>query len=271
MTPLPDDELVTAVLDGEATDAQAATVAADPVLSARLEELRAVRRAVGAPTEPPEPAARDRAVAAALAAWSPDDLQRPPAGLAPPPPAAVATHRRRRWLVPAVAAAAVAAIVGVALVVDRGGSTSGTSTAAGGAVTTAADTAGGAAEAAPTTAASGADVSKGPAPTVSASGSTTTAGGPVVPAPEAAPPFLGALDTPDALRAEMAGVRNGVRAYPPATVLTPCAAPAAGAQLVGAAVWQGTPAYVFDVEGPPARALLLATLDCHLLADVPLT
>jgi hypothetical protein len=54
-TPSPDDardELVSAVLDGEADAGERARVEADPELRARLEELRAVRDAVAAPVEP---------------------------------------------------------------------------------------------------------------------------------------------------------------------------------------------------------------------------
>lgn len=63
----PDDELVSAVLDGEATDEELARVQADPALGARLEEFAAVARAVGAPVEPVDAAGRDRTIARALA------------------------------------------------------------------------------------------------------------------------------------------------------------------------------------------------------------
>lgn len=62
-----DDELVSAVLDGEATAEERARVAADPVLSARLAEFTAVAEAVGAPVAPPRADARDAALAAAVA------------------------------------------------------------------------------------------------------------------------------------------------------------------------------------------------------------
>src|SRR4051794_26329961 len=52
-TSLPDDELVSAVLDGEATADERARVAADPVLSARLERFDEVRRRVAAPVAVP--------------------------------------------------------------------------------------------------------------------------------------------------------------------------------------------------------------------------
>ena len=283
MTPLPDDELISAVLDGEATAADTARVAADPVLSPRLEELRAVRGAVGAPVEPATSAARDHAIAAAMAAW-PSSTTEPAAGTAdttpPPPPPADASRRRPRWLVPALAAAAVAAIVGIAVVANRGGDGTTTSTARDAAATTAASASGGA-ESAPSTLAAGVGTaaqdngSQGGGDVTTAAGATTTAGGATTTAagqaPAVAPGFLGALHTPEDVRATIAAVGSDVEAGPPATPISSCEAPATGARLVGIATWQGTPAYVFDVEGPPARALLLATLDCHLLVEVPLT
>ncbi len=62
-----DDELVSAVLDGEATPDERARVAADPVLSARLAEFATVAEAVGAPVAPAPAEARDTVIAAAVA------------------------------------------------------------------------------------------------------------------------------------------------------------------------------------------------------------
>lgn len=62
------DELASAHLDGTASPEEAAQVAADPALQARVEDLRAVRAAVGA-LPPVDPARRDTAIAAALAAF----------------------------------------------------------------------------------------------------------------------------------------------------------------------------------------------------------
>jgi hypothetical protein len=64
----PDDELVSAVLDGEATPEERARVEADPELSARLTEFTAVRDAVAEPVAPPSDATRERAIAAAKVA-----------------------------------------------------------------------------------------------------------------------------------------------------------------------------------------------------------
>ena len=62
-----DDELVSAVLDGEATADERARVAADPALSVRLAEFAAVADALRAPATPPPADARDAAIAAAVA------------------------------------------------------------------------------------------------------------------------------------------------------------------------------------------------------------
>lgn len=80
-TPRPDDELVSAVLDGEATAVERARVEADPAARTRLAELAAVRDRVAAPVAVP-PAAREQAVAAALAAF---DTPAPTGGADPGP------------------------------------------------------------------------------------------------------------------------------------------------------------------------------------------
>src|SRR3954453_22123380 len=67
MTDLPDDEVVSAVLDGEATHEEVARVHADAGLTVRLGELRAARDAVAAPVTLPSPAQREAALAAARA------------------------------------------------------------------------------------------------------------------------------------------------------------------------------------------------------------
>lgn len=66
------DELASAHLDGTTSPEEAAQVAADPALQARVDELRAVRAAVGA-LPPVDAARRDAAIAAALAAFEEGD------------------------------------------------------------------------------------------------------------------------------------------------------------------------------------------------------
>jgi hypothetical protein len=134
--PPPDDELVSAHLDGTATPDEAAAVEASAPAMARRAELDAVRTRMGEPVTPPE-GVRDRAVAAALAVF---DEQRAEGDPAPATPAvslgdarsARATRRRRR-LVPvlgAVAAVALALVAAAGLFARPPADTSATSGAA---------------------------------------------------------------------------------------------------------------------------------------------
>jgi hypothetical protein len=95
MTDFDADELVSAVLDGEATADERALVEADPSLSARLAELRTVRDALAAPTPPPSERERDAAIAAAIRS-APVDLQQ---------------RRRRRQRLTQLASVAAAVLV----------------------------------------------------------------------------------------------------------------------------------------------------------------
>jgi hypothetical protein len=117
--PPPDDELVSAHLDGTATPDEAAAVEASAPAMARRAELDAVRARMGEPVTPPE-GARDRALAAALAVY---DEQRAAADPATAPaPTAVSlgdarsarAARRRRRLVPVLGAVAAVALALVA-------------------------------------------------------------------------------------------------------------------------------------------------------------
>jgi len=75
--PLDPDDLASALLDGILTDHEAAVARRDPVVAARLAELAAVREAVGRPPAEPDPALRERGLAAALAAYDAgDDAER---------------------------------------------------------------------------------------------------------------------------------------------------------------------------------------------------
>lgn len=114
--PTPDDELVSAYLDGEVDVGERARVEGDPALLARSEELAAVRAALSAPVEAPPPGEVDRAIAAAVAA----------AAVAAPTGRDELARRReeRRRSVPAwlsVAAVVLALLVGVPLLAGIGG------------------------------------------------------------------------------------------------------------------------------------------------------
>ncbi|MEO6317739.1 MAG: hypothetical protein ABIP36_03045 [Acidimicrobiales bacterium] len=90
------DELASAHLDGTTSAEEEARVAADPALRARVEELRAVRVAVG---EVPavDPGQRETAIAAALAAVAepPDGREEPSPTVAPVTSLAAVAARRR--------------------------------------------------------------------------------------------------------------------------------------------------------------------------------
>jgi hypothetical protein len=89
------DALASAHLDGATSAEEAARVAGDPALQARVEELRAVREAVAA-LPPVDTARREVAIAAALAAFAEDGAAAsasPP--LAPVTSLATVTARRR--------------------------------------------------------------------------------------------------------------------------------------------------------------------------------
>src|SRR3954469_11477487 len=122
MSDVTDDELASAYLDGEATDAERARVEHDPALLARVARMRAARDALAsAPLDEPDEAAKDAAIRTAVTASEATviDLRR---------------ERVRRGLRIASIAAAVVLVVGAAgllirLAADSSSSTK-TSTAA---------------------------------------------------------------------------------------------------------------------------------------------
>ena len=147
----PDDDLVSAVLDGEATEAERARVAADPVLSARLAEFAAAAERVGEPVAPQAEDVRDRAIAAAVAERHRRDevvvaMRR--------------SHRRHSQRILAVAAAALVVLLAAGFLIAQmgDGSRSGNDTAASESDDSATDAA---AESATTTFASGGDAEDG--------------------------------------------------------------------------------------------------------------
>ncbi|MGH9286889.1 MAG: hypothetical protein ACRD0V_01105 [Acidimicrobiales bacterium] len=73
-TPRDPDDLASALLDGLLTEDEAAAARRDPAVVSRLAELAAVREAVGTPPASADPTARERAVAAALAAYEAGDV-----------------------------------------------------------------------------------------------------------------------------------------------------------------------------------------------------
>jgi hypothetical protein len=113
--PTSDDELVSAVLDGEATQGEIARVTADPALQARLERMTAVSDAVG--VAPPPPAGLvDQAIDAAL-----DHLTATGPGTVAAPLDELSARRaaRNRRFGPFLAAAAVVVLVALGAVAVR--------------------------------------------------------------------------------------------------------------------------------------------------------
>jgi hypothetical protein len=72
----PDDDLVNAVLDGEATPDERARVLSDPDLRDRLDELTRVRDLIAAAVPPPDEATRDDNIRRAIAAGRRDGDER---------------------------------------------------------------------------------------------------------------------------------------------------------------------------------------------------
>jgi hypothetical protein len=108
------DELASAHLDGATTPEEAARVAADPALQARVVELRQVRAAMAA-APAIDPARRDAAIAAALAAFTED--ARPSQASASVTSLAAVTDRRGSSGRAVRALGAAAAVVVLALLV----------------------------------------------------------------------------------------------------------------------------------------------------------
>lgn len=113
----PLDELASAHLDGQTSADEAARIAADPDLTARVLRMAEVRDAVGTVTDPVDATRRDRAIDAALAAFVEADL--PTSAGAPAPGVTTlvphAARRRARRTIQLVGVAA--ALVLVALLV----------------------------------------------------------------------------------------------------------------------------------------------------------
>jgi hypothetical protein len=123
------DELASALLDGLLTDDEAAAAMRDPAVVARLAELAAVREAVRRPPAGPDAVARERGLAAALAAFDAGDEAGEPRTTGVPGGTTVSPRGRRgetpwrprgtagrRWL---TAAAVVLAVVGLGVLVSN--------------------------------------------------------------------------------------------------------------------------------------------------------
>lgn len=115
----PLDDLASAHLDGQTTPTEAAQVAGDAALAARVAELATVRVALQSDGPPVDEARREASIAAALAAFEEDraDAAGPAAGATGVTPIAVAAARRRasRRTVQVIGAVAVAVLLAIAV------------------------------------------------------------------------------------------------------------------------------------------------------------
>lgn len=113
----PLDELASAHLDGMTTPEESAAVAADASLSQQVERLAATRDLLRSTAPAVDPERRDRAIAAALAAFDEDEAHLGYAVPAAPPATVIdlARRRRTRRTLQLVGAAAAVALVALAI------------------------------------------------------------------------------------------------------------------------------------------------------------
>jgi hypothetical protein len=171
------DDLASALLDGLLTDDEAAVARRDPAVVARLAELAAVREAVRRPPAGPDPVARERGLAAALAAFEAGDDAAEQRGAGAPVGSTVAAGTPwrprgtagRRWL---TAAAVVLAVVGLGVLASNWdtGSDNADNAAQGGETTGDSDDAGGGSGSATVEEPEGGTAEQGAAPTVAPGG-----------------------------------------------------------------------------------------------------
>lgn len=115
-----DDEIVSAVLDGEATEAERERVAADPALRARLDEFAAVRARVAAPVAALDELTARRLVTTAVESGPSGDAPAAGPSGAPPSHAHPWWRRSAGWV--GSAAAVVAVVAGVSVLAGDLGS-----------------------------------------------------------------------------------------------------------------------------------------------------
>lgn len=266
-----DDEIVSAVLDGEATDGERARADADPTAGERLARFADVARLVGAPV-PVDPELREQAIARALDTFdvsagtsTPERADRPPDELA------VRRARRSARIGPVLAAVAavVVVLIGVGAVLRSTGPTDTLATGSMAADSTTepreATARGGGADddltrpdpqdASPPVAAS----EQSPTTTAMASasdvpGATTDAGTPPV-------TVFGEVDSPDQLRRLVLGVVTDRRPMPTTASTT---APGSPDQNRSTSTFAGTcetPARQSDAELGPTVVVGTATFE----------
>jgi hypothetical protein len=248
--PFPDDELVSAYLDGAVDDADRRRVESDPDLLIRVAALGAARAAVGSPVASPDRIARDRQIANALAIVSAE---------APISLDDRRARRHRRQMAVLSAAAAILVLVGVLAVVASRNNQKGSNTQAGAPATIVAasgtTTAGAGSKAEDVAATTTAAASGGAATTLASPGFATTARG----------ADLGSLDANSA----PAALRDRADEHPAPP--TACPVPQ-GTHYIGTARYDDIAvlAFVTDPAVPDGRGILLDATTCTVVAELRL-
>jgi hypothetical protein len=243
-----DDELLSAVIDGEATDEEAARVEADPALAARLAELREARDAIAGEVQSPSPARRDAAIAVAL-----DTLATTPRTVI-----TLRDRRRRRALQVASVAAAVLVVLGIigGIAALSGHQTRRTNSSAAG-----------------TAASSEAAPSRSPnvdAPSGAATASTSASDLGTFATPEALVDAVRRSQAVEAPAAQPQGVDNSNAEDSAAASRSSRCASAAGARVVAHAELSGQPVTVIVVESGAQQTVQVLDVNCVVVFTEPL-
>lgn len=277
---LPDrDELASALLDGDLPFGLAEEARRDPAVLARMAELAAARdRLRATPVPPPDPGGRERALAAALAAFDDEGHAARRAGVADlgarREARAGGTGRVIRWL---GVAAAVLALAGLASLASRwtGGGDSEDSTA--GAALDEATSGGGMAreESAEDAGTSAGDRTAGEALAAVEDLGSFASGDDLVDRLRAEPDAQLPAPTsqPDAGADHSGDAESGqdAAASPPAAPACAAPAPAGGESVLrGRAVVAGTPVDVWVVTGAGGTRVVAVDASCRTVVDAPL-
>jgi hypothetical protein len=293
----PDDEIVSAVLDGSATDDQRALVAGDPSAQRRLHDFEQVRAGLAA-SRAPEPWA-EAALAAALDTFGTlAPVGRPGPLVTATPVTGIGSPRAVRSLrVLGGLAAAAAVIVGIVVMGSHRSSSQKTADASAkaGLETNAARSAGATTAAASATtaiaaqaaladsaatasgAAAGAGSPSGvaaqlpataprPGPTAAAV-ATSAAGAATTTTPATSSPAASATTGPPEVIDDPAALRAWVAAHPasPSDAPLPCESAVTGARPVGRVSYQGTIVQVLTIE---PRIVALDDTTCQTVVDL---
>ena len=276
-------ELASAYLDGELDGPTRAAAAADPDVVAAADSMARVRAALGE-IGPVDPAAKTRAIAAALAEF--DALHSTSAAVIVPaatttaastlaPVVALQPRRHRIYsIVTGVAAAVIIAVVAVAALNSNRGSddlasSSATEVPALAATESAPELKSAAADAGAATEAAPEATQAASAGGVADSSSTTVA---IIDSPEAFTQYAESLQVAATTAAAPAGTAAPAAAEPPTApapggfAAVPCLT--SDQVVIGAIIYQGTSALAVRIEATGAVQAIDET-DCRVLAEVP--